>query len=439
MTSTTQNIDRRPWASVRTLWFALALLLPLGLACTSDPPGTTVIEFWGLGREGQLIDELLPQFYAENPGIRVRTQQIPWTAAHEKLLTAFVGESTPDVAQMGNTWVPEFEAIGAIAPLDQRLPGSTIVDIDGYFPGIWQTNIVDGQLYGVPWYVDTRLIFYRTDVFAEAGWSEPPKSWSEWIRLMDAIREKKLTAWPAYLATNEWQPPVLLGLQTGSPILNERGTHGEFSKPEFKEAFTFYTDLFARGYAPKLSYNQISNVYQQFAEKDFAMIITGPWNVGEFRRRLPAELQDHWSTAAVPAPDGQPYPGTSLAGGASIVIFARSEKQNASWKLLEFLSRPDIQLRFYEMSGNLPARREAWESEVFRADPAMRAFRTQLENVTPTPKVPEWEQIASEVWEHAEMVIRGNVPVDRALELLDRSTDSILEKRRWMLEQKEQR
>ncbi|MFN2240122.1 MAG: extracellular solute-binding protein, partial [Thermoanaerobaculia bacterium] len=126
----------------------LVFLLALTVSCHTDPPGTTVIEFWGMGREGELIDELLPQFYAENPDIRVRTQQIPWTAAHEKLLTAFVGESTPDVSQMGNTWVPEFEAIGAIAPLDQRLPGSAVVNIDDYFPGIWQTNIVDGQLYG---------------------------------------------------------------------------------------------------------------------------------------------------------------------------------------------------------------------------------------------------------------------------------------------------
>jgi multiple sugar transport system substrate-binding protein len=41
-------------------------------------------------------------------------QQIPWTAAHEKLLTAYVGESTPDIAQMGNTWIPEFHAVRAL-------------------------------------------------------------------------------------------------------------------------------------------------------------------------------------------------------------------------------------------------------------------------------------------------------------------------------------
>ncbi|HEY0590611.1 MAG TPA: sugar ABC transporter substrate-binding protein [Thermoanaerobaculia bacterium] len=390
-----------------------------------------------MGREGEVVAELLPEFEKLNPGIEVRVQQMPWTAAHEKLLTAFVGESTPDIAQMGNTWVPEFTAIGALAPLDARIAASPTIDPEHYFRGIWETNRVDGAIHGVPWYVDTRLLFYRTDVFREAGWDEPPKTWEEWVRLMEAIHEKKLTRWPAFLATNEWQPPVVLALGTGSTILNADGTRGAFRAPQFRQAFTFYTDLFDRGYAPELSYNQISNVYQQFANRDFAMVITGPWNVGEFRRRLPAELQDDWSTAPMPAPAGKSYPGASVAGGSSLALFAASEKKDAAWKLVEFLSRPEIQVRFYELSGNLPARKEAWNAPAFVNDREMLAFRTQLENVVPTPAVPEWEQIAQQVWEHAEMTIRGNVPVDETLRRLDATADSILGKRRWMLRDRE--
>lgn len=415
-----------------------ALLLPataLVSACRGAAAGdTTVLEFWGMGREGEVVAELLPEFHALHPDIRVEVQQMPWTAAHEKLLTAFVGESTPDVAQMGNTWVPEFQAIGALESLDSRIAASPVVDPAHYFGGIWATNEVRGAIYGIPWYVDTRLIFYRTDVFREAGWDEPPKSWDEWLRLMDSIREKELTRYPMFLATNEWQPPVVLALETGSTILNEEGTRGDFTSPEFRRAFEFYVSLFERGYAPSLSYHEISNLYQQFAERDFAMIITGPWNVGEMRRRLPPDLQDDWSTAAMPAASGTGYPGASVAGGSSLVLFADSEVKDAAWKLIEFLSRPDIQLRFYELSGNLPARKETWDAPVFAADREMRAFRTQLENTVPTPKVPEWEQIAQEVWQHAELVIRGSDSVDRALALLDAKAGSILEKRRWILE-----
>src|SRR5207244_11212513 len=112
----------------------------------------------------------MPEF-ERRTGIAVDVQQIPWTAAHEKLLTAYVGDATPDVAQMGNTWVPEFHAVGALEPLTSRLVHSSI-EQRNYFPGIWATNEVDGVAYGVPWYVDTRVLFYRTDLVPK-----PPRTW----------------------------------------------------------------------------------------------------------------------------------------------------------------------------------------------------------------------------------------------------------------------
>src|SRR5882724_5334449 len=94
-----------------------AFIFVLFTTCTSQSDTYESLEFWGLGREGEVVTALLPQFEKENPDIKVTVQQIPWTAAHEKLLTAYVGESTPDVAQMGNTWIPEFVAVRALADL----------------------------------------------------------------------------------------------------------------------------------------------------------------------------------------------------------------------------------------------------------------------------------------------------------------------------------
>jgi multiple sugar transport system substrate-binding protein len=56
------------------------------------------------------MQELVKGFEEEQPGIEVKVQQIPWTAAHEKLLTAYVGDATPDLAQLGNSWIAEFRS-----------------------------------------------------------------------------------------------------------------------------------------------------------------------------------------------------------------------------------------------------------------------------------------------------------------------------------------
>ena len=89
-------------------------------------PRETLV-FWAFGREGEVVKSLVSDFERENPALHLVVQQIPWTSAHEKLLTAFVGKSTPDLAQLGNTWIPELAAIGALEKLDDRVAVSTAV------------------------------------------------------------------------------------------------------------------------------------------------------------------------------------------------------------------------------------------------------------------------------------------------------------------------
>ena len=79
---------------------------------TTDPDGA--LDFWAMGREAEVVASLLAAFHARHPTVQVRVQQLPWTAAHEKLLTAFAGDALPDVCQLGNTWLPEFSALGAL-------------------------------------------------------------------------------------------------------------------------------------------------------------------------------------------------------------------------------------------------------------------------------------------------------------------------------------
>jgi multiple sugar transport system substrate-binding protein len=380
---------------------------------------------------------MVSEFERENPGVRLVVQQIPWTSAHEKLLTAFVGKSTPDVAQLGNTWIPELAAIGALERLDGRVAGSAAATPGGYFPGVWQTSLYDGAVYGIPWYVDTRVLFYRPDLLARAGFDAMPRSWEKWREAMRKIKSlQDPSAHPILLPTNEWEQATILGLQEGSSLLSDNGTRGAFREPAFAAAAKFYADLFREDLAPMVSYTQIGNVYQEFARGNLAFWMTGPWNLGEFRVRLTPSEQDLWMTAPLPAPQESDWPGTSFAGGSSLAVFRASRAKDEAWKLIEFLSRPRVQARFYALSGDLPARKEAWDDPSLAADRKALAFRAQLEHVSPMPRVPEWEQIAQKIVEDLEPAVRGRESVPGALARLDADVDRILEKRRWMLARK---
>jgi multiple sugar transport system substrate-binding protein len=405
------------------------MLLLLVLSCSGTKQNQTTVEFWGLGREGEVVIQLLPEFHRQHPDIHIDVQQIPWTAAHEKLLTSHVGNSFPDCTQIGNTWIPELVALRAIEPLNARVQASRVIDERDYFPGIWETNVVDKKLYGVPWYVDTRVLFYRTDMVAK-----PPRTWSEWIATMEQVKRSSRDPhfFPLLMPTNEWPQPVILAVERGAPFVTDDG-HARFSEPRFIEAFSFYLDIYKRGLAQVMGSGQVANLYQQFGAGDFAMFISGPWDVGNLRLRLPPELQDKWTTAPMPAPDGTPYPGKSLSGGSSLVISSRTDKQAACWALIEFLSRPDIQIRFYEESGDLPPRRAAWTIPKLKDDPQIAAFRLQLDHTAALPRLPEWENIATSIFEHGQLATRGQFGAAEAARSLDRRVETMLEKRRWVL------
>ena len=411
--------------------FALACVLLLAACARQAAPQREVVRFWAMGREAEVVGGLIDEFERENPGIAVDVQQVPWTAAHEKLLTAYAADELPDIFQLGNTWVPEFAMLGALEPLQPRVDASREVEQADYFPGIWDTNVIDGRLVGVPWYVDTRLLFYRRDLLQKAGFDHPPRSWPEWERQMAAIKAQAGPGrYAIMLPLNEFEQLLSLGLQQDDPLLRDRDTRGNFESPGFRRALGFYANMFAQGWAPPMSETQISNVWDEFFNGLFVFYVSGPWNIREFRRRAPKGLEQAWATAPLPGPDG---PGAGIAGGTSLVLARHSAHKDAAWKLVEFLSRPAVQRRFYSEIGDLPPRRSSWDDPALRDDAYAGAFRDQLERVKPTPNVLEWERIVQEMRLASERVVRGGEDQGKALRELDARVDDFLDKRRWML------
>ena len=387
------------------------------------------LRFWAMGREGEVVGELLSDFARERPGFTVRVEQLPWSAAHEKLLTAFAGDATPDVAQLGNTWIAEFAALNALLPLRPWLDADRSIDAADYFEGIWRTNEVDGTLVGLPWYVDTRLLFYRRDLFMRAGVDAMPDTWAGFTRALDAL-QRAGTLHPLLLPVSEYEPLLALALQQDEPLLRDGARFGNFRGAGFRRALGFYMERFARGHAPSTTGGDIANLWQEFGRGTFATFISGPWNIGELDRRLPAGLRDSWSTATLPGPGG---PGASTAGGSSLVIFRRSPRQADAMRLLSYLSRPEVQLRFYALTGDMPPRRSAWRAPPLAGDTRARAFATQLERAKPSPAVPEWERIAQEMQLVATRAVAERWSVEQAAAAIDVRVDGFLAKRRWML------
>lgn len=415
--------------------YLATVLFVISISCSQHKTDKIEINFWAMGVEGETVAKLIPEFEKQNPNIKVKVLQIAWIAAHEKLITAFASETLPDVFQLGNTWIPEFEAISSIEPLNKFVSKSSVISKEKFFDGIWETNVLDSTVYGIPWYVDTRVMFYRTDMLKAVGYSSAPKTWAE---LYDASKKikQKFNSYSFFIPTNEWLPFILFGLQNNAELLKNKDQYANFSSKEFKEAIVYLTKFYHEDLAP-VDMQQVLNVYQAFGEGFFSMYITGPWNVTEFQNRLPKDIQDKWMTAPLPSPNKE-YPGYSLPGGSSVVLNTKSKNKEAAWKWIEFLSSAKTQYTFYKLVSSLPAVKKSWEYPEFVNDRYIKAFYEQLQRTKPAPKIPEWEQIVFQKvqQEMVEPIARKRISIDDALKKLDQDVNSILEKRRYILSKK---
>ena len=419
--------DRRTAPNRRS---ALGLIAGGAAALAGCAPrdGRPTLQFWAMGNEGGAVPKILPEFEAQT-GVRVVVQPQPWTSAHQKLLTAYAGNSLPDVSQVGATWISELTAIGALSPT----PPEAADLLTDQFPAVLDTANIGGVAMATPWYVDTRLIFCRTDIMARAGYDAMPINWADWKRSMHAV---KRAAGPGnyaiLLPVNEFEQLLTFGLQGDEPLLRDNDSRGNFSSASFIAALAFYKSLFDEGLAPLASSTQISNVWTEFGRGYFSYYFSGPWTIGDMKTRLDPSIQPHWTTAGVPGPNG---PGASAPGGSALAVFKSSQNPEAAWKLIRYLSDPAVQARFNVLTGDLPSRTSAWNAPAVASDPYIAAFKGQLSRAKALPKAPEWERVSAEMQVVAERMVRGEYTPEAAGREIDRRVDRILEKRRWMLDQ----
>ena len=395
---------------MKTRFTLFISILLLALSAWSRPEGE--ITAWFMGEEGNRIGPLIQAFEKENPGTRIHTQSVPWDGAHDRLITSVAGNIPPDVTLLGTTWVAEFAAMDVLIPLDKYLERSSILASEDFYESSLSTCQWEGHLYTLPWYVDVRVVFYRSDILTKAGWDHYPKTWKELEQLsqdltLDFDGDGKTDQYTINFSYRDEQHFLPFIWQAGGDLLDETYNRAIFDSPQSRKALAFYQSLFHKGYNPGASNTQV-NPFIAFSEGYYISWMTGPWMVGECERRLPDEMKGRWKVAMLPGDQHR----TSFLGGSNLAIFRKTKNPELAWTFLEYLCRPDNQLKWNSLSGNLPASRKAWDSPSLADHPIWSVFRSQLEDAQAVPTVECWEAMAEAIKNETENLVVGNQDVD---------------------------
>ena len=328
--------DGRRWAVAAVLVAALALT---GCGRDADQartagrhrrrrPGQGHRRHHGLGdgNRGREARRVRPGLQKENPDAKVNVTAVPWDAAHDKISTAIAGEQTPDVSMIGTTWMGEFAKTGALDPTPAEL-----IDKSAFFPGAWNTTVVDGTSYGVPWYVETRLLYYRKDL-AEQGRRQPPTNQLDELKEFATRDEGRRAARSGGSACSRAAPgrgrPSCRS--SGSTAADVTDASGNFTldSPEMTEALELLPVVLHRELAPELVSR--ARWSRCFVAGRIGAFISGPWHIGILKEQGGADFER--SSTVAPMPEDSRRPRSSAAAISPSSPDAKN--RDGAWKFV---------------------------------------------------------------------------------------------------------
>jgi multiple sugar transport system substrate-binding protein len=386
----------------------------------ADGKDDVVVEFNILGyspNTPKLFQEAIDDFEKENSGIKVKLTNGSWDTAHEKILSWVNTGKTPDITVFGPKWLPELASIDALQPFDDYLS-------DGFTSNFADSLLdplkIDGKLYAIPEALSTRMMYYRTDIFAKAGINEPPASWSEFTEALKKIKASSDEYPLAVQGSGDeaiWYYTYFL-LGAGTNFADSSGKWA-VNAPANVEALQYEADLVNshKVTAPDPTSVDQDTVQALFTSGKAATYWGPPWT-------LPAiddSIKDKVKIAPWPTKSGQPAP---MNIQDSFALFKKAKHPKEAVKFLEFWNQDKYQVKFNDVESLIPVTTSAGKDPTFQQNEALQAFIAAIPASKSYPILPGWETVNVEVRNAVQSALLGKKSAQQALDEAQAAIDA---------------
>lgn len=321
------------------------------------------------------FDEVAAAF-EEQTGATLDVQFQPWASAHDKFTTAIAGGTTPDVAEIGTTWTPEFAEAGALADLTDLVAGAGL-DQD-LVTGLQEAGTVDGSLYGMPWYAGVRAFVYRTDLFEQAGLAVPT-TWAELQETALALQAAypDVTAWPIAGDSQYGVMPFVWGAGGEIATLDGDTWTSGIDSADARAGIEFYTGMATEhgvSTAAATTWKE-TDLLKAFEQGDAAMMITGSWTPKAILTDAP-DLTGKIGAFGIPG-QTEGLSGSFL-GGSHLGVFNKSDQQDLAWEFIELMATGQFAERWAAETNYFPGQASLLDAAAESDDPLVAPFARQM-------------------------------------------------------------
>ncbi len=381
------------------------------------------IVMWGAW-SGDQIDQLnamIDEYNASQDKYVVK--YVMQEAMEEKLLTGIAGGELPDVLMWDRYNTGVYASKGALEPIDDLVAADNLDLSMFYAPAVDEATGADGKLYGLPLFVDARVLFYNKTMFAEAGVNpEDIKTWDDLEKAAVKLTKRdgdRLVQ--AGLSLKDCGLYSIWNKQAGGALVDAS------SNPP-KTAFNNEAGLSVLKFWDKLL-NQ-DKVYELGFEDSFggdgfkagvvAITYNGPWALSDYNN---AGLD----YGLIPNPAGPSGDKGAFMGGFSLAMPAGGKNKEGAWDFMKWWTTiPENEVKFTEISSWLPANIEAAQSDYFMNDEYLRVFSEVLDYAGIRPKTLGYSDVEGlALIPQLQRFVAGEISAEEALATAQEQGDQI--------------
>lgn len=336
------------WATV------LVMLLSIMGCAPAKPTGPATIHVLTMDQAGLKpaeIDQIVKDFEAKNPDIKVVMEYVGYDSVHDKIVTGMAAKPPAyDAAMIDVIWPDEFIKSGYLLDVTSRVTSDMK---NNMFPASWNGVTRNGKIYGMPWLMDVKYFMYNKDILQKAGIAAPPKTWEELVDQAKTIKTKGLAQYPVVWSWNQKEGVVCdftaLLFGNGGAFLDASGKP-VFNNDKGVQVLSWMKQTIDEGLSNPASVSSDENAVEtDFLAGKSAFAVNWLFQYSDSNDASKSQIVGQAAFAPMPvyaAGASAGIKGSSVDGSSSFAVMATTPYPDQTWKFLTYLASNEVQMKF---------------------------------------------------------------------------------------------
>lgn len=307
------------------------------------------VVFWTLqmGDFSEYMNAVISEFEEENPSIKIKWIDVPFSEGEKRTLAAILSNTPPDLINLN----PDFSSIlaqkGALAEIDET-------NVEQFNQEIIDSLKYNDKLYALPWYATSAITIYNKKLYHDAGYSTPPETYARLGKIAHIIKSK--TGAYAFM-------PNITENDTMLKILNKYGVNSwqNINSPESQEVFNYFKDLYQQDLIPRESITQTQReALEKYMSGQIVFFQSGANFLNMIKENAPSVYENTDVSKQIVGSLGQN--DFSLM---NLVIPLKASKKEDALKFALFLTNEENQLKLAELTNVIATNQKALRSSFY--------------------------------------------------------------------------